>query len=202
MAQDRLIVALEGLQEEWRRLGAPVRDHLAPGRPVEETSALLAGKGLSAPAEVVALWAWADGTEPRGSYWSFGPGNGAFLSVEESLVRYDMNREIHQQGDDPDLPDMYWHATWLPIFVLDLDSFRIYIDVSRVGPDGACPVRVVTWEWEQFDVDQTGSIAELIELWTEALRSDLYQLVTPPSGDVFFEPRDLSHRGPVPPLLS
>jgi len=52
-----LVDALEALVEEHDRIGSPLRDRLAPGTPRVDIESTIRGLGLSAPSELVDLFA-------------------------------------------------------------------------------------------------------------------------------------------------
>lgn len=161
--------ALEGLRTEWERVDAGIVDQLPPGLTRNELDAIEVEFGHALPAEVRELWSWADGTNGEASV---GPGSYVFLSSRGALKEYRVNREIHPEGTYEDIPEMYWHETWMPVFVQGPQ--RLYVDVARDTVSGRSPVRLVSWEWEDFDVDQAPSIEHTVWQWTWLLQAGYY----------------------------
>lgn len=187
---DHVVRALTALEVQWRRLGAPIAKALEPGISAEEIDLLAAPYGLEIPGELKALWGWHNGARaiaPGRGRWTVGPGGYEFLSAQSSLEGYALNRRVHEEspGDDP-LLDPYWHESWLPF--MTHDAQRLYVDCDRTDQFGASPVRLVTWEWENFQVDRATSVAQLIRIWTWLLEQDLYRVVLDESGNAWWEP--------------
>jgi len=123
--------------------------------------------------------------------WTVGPGGYEFLSAPSSLESYAFNRRVHEEspGDDP-LQDPYWHKTWLPF--MTWEAKRLYVDCARTDQFGASPVRLVTWEWENFQVDRATSVAQVIRTWTWLLEQDLYRVARDDAGHAWWEPVEWS----------
>jgi cell wall assembly regulator SMI1 len=177
-----LRLELESLRVEWQRLGAPIAGALAPGITPEEIDALAEPFGLRVPTELKALWEWHNGVQPTegpDADLTIGPGGYYFFSDQQALKSYEQNRLIHAEPPAPDLlaADMYWHASWLPF--MEQGPQRLYVDCDRrvSAHPGAAPIRLVSWEWEAYDVDIASSLAEAVRTWTWLLSQDFYQVV-------------------------
>src|SRR5437764_1031354 len=108
---------LDQLEAQWRRLQAPIADALRPGltdRQLDDVSARL---DLVLPGELRALWAWHDGADPS-TLRDIGPGGYEFLTSDEVVAARQFNLQVHGEAD-ADLPDMYWHRTWIPFMNQD-----------------------------------------------------------------------------------
>lgn len=189
-----VVRALTALEVQWQRLGAPIATVLEPGISSEEIDRLAAPYGLAIPGELKALWGWHDGARavaPGRHRWTVGPGSYEFLSAQGSLESYAFNRRVHEEspGDDP-LQDPYWHRTWLPF--MTWEAKRLYVDCDRTDQFGASPVRLVTWEWENVQVDRAMSVAQVIRIWTWLLEQDLYRVVRDDAGYAWWEPVEWS----------
>lgn len=168
------------LGEQWVRLGAPISDVLAPGISPVEVDALTEPLGLRVPVELKVLWEWHNGSqaEPRGADdYSIGHGGYEFLSVQDALQQYLGNRQSFAEPEEPDLlPQMFWHTSWLPFMMQQAQ--RLYVDCERTvtGHPGAAPVRLVSWEWEAFDVDVAQSVTAAVLTWTWLLEQNYYRV--------------------------
>ncbi len=83
---------------------------------------------------------------------TIGPGGYEFLPLADALQAYTTNREIHGVPE-PEFPDGYWHKSWLPF--MTQDAQRLFVDCDRVLLGGYSPVRLVTWQWDNYEVDRT-----------------------------------------------
>lgn len=181
-----LAALLDELNAQWVRLGAPIARALRPGLSEQQLDAVAERLGVSLPRELRELWAWHDGADPD-SYRDIGPGGYEFLSTEEVVEAHGMNRAIHAESPAPDvLPEMFWHESWIPF--MTQDAQRLYVDAARETTTGSSPVRLVTWEWEDFTVDRAPSLAAAVSMWTWLLESGYYRW----SGDSYGEPVDYS----------
>lgn len=171
IASGVLRTLLEDLLAQWVRLGAPVVRALRPGLTDAELDAVSSELDLELPNELRELWSWHDGCD-RGGNGNIGPGGYQFLSSSDAIEAYRLNRRIH--GEDPgDLPsDPYWRRSWVPF--MTQDAQRLYIDCDRTTTTRTSPVRLVSWEWENFDVDIAPSLASAVSMWIWLLESDYY----------------------------
>ncbi|WP_258725873.1 SMI1/KNR4 family protein [Cellulomonas sp. NS3] len=106
-----------------REAGAPVADMLAP--PHRDPAAAIAHAlpGCTLPDDLVAWWAWHDGTVPRQT--PHGPGwfpvavgaGWAFRSLEGTLAeRQRWLQTAELSAEPPELPaEAFWPTSWLPI---------------------------------------------------------------------------------------
>ena len=169
----RLLRTLQELEFHWRRQEAPIAGLLRPPATDADLQLVRHETGSLVPTELRAWWGWHDGQE-RGRHLadSVGPGGYRLLSVAESVAEYHANRSIHRAPFDPNDPsdNAYWHESWLPFLVQGPQ--RVYVDCAEVAPGNASPVRIVTWEWEDYDVVQAPSVAALAGLMLAELRTD------------------------------
>lgn len=188
-AARNLLSALHALEAQWRRFDAPIVNALEPGISPEQIDDLAAPYGLEVPTELKALWGWHNGAgliSPNHGRWTMGPSGYEFLSAQSSLDSYAFNRRVHDAPDSDLLPDLFWHESWLPFMTAGAE--RLYVDCDRTDQFGASPVRQVSWEWENFQVDRATSVAQVIRIWTWLLEQDLYRLVRHESGVALWEP--------------
>jgi hypothetical protein len=175
MPESGLSDALSRLEAEWVRLGAPIAGLLRPGLSDDEIDGQTASLGLTVPPELRAWWRWHDGAdrgEQHGFERTIGPGGYAFLPLYEALHQYESEMQIANRvrGEAP----VVWGRSWLP-FMVNSGPSRLYVDCDRVTPWKASPVRAVTWEWEEPEVDRAASLWQAVELWVWLLDSDYYQ---------------------------
>jgi hypothetical protein len=167
-----LVDQLEGLRAQWVRLGAPIERLLRPGLEEAEMDSMAAAHNLRLPPELRIWWNWHDGTaDGPDEERSIGPGSYVFLSLAEALEAYEQNRQIHHP--EPDMGDMFWHDSWLPF--MNQQAQRLYVDCDRLSQIGDSPIRLVSWEWEDFDVDRANSLGHAVSMWTWLLSSDFYR---------------------------
>ena len=166
------------LETQWRRHGAPIVDLLRPGISPDEVDGLAAPHGLVVPPELKVLWNWHDGAvlpahSPQ-TVRSVGPAY-EFLSAAECFEQYEFNRSVHAHSPAPDeMPEMYWHKSWLPF--MTADAQRLYVDCDRpLTLSWWSPVRLVSWEWEAFDVDRAISVSHMVSAWVWLLAQDYYR---------------------------
>jgi len=100
--------AIERVLDRLRRLGLPVVDLIQPGRPIKHIREAFAGVGLVAPDDLLALYAYRDGTKVAkgdllddlhlfpGFYW---------LSLKDAFNSY---KAFYQ--------DPRWNRDWFPVF--------------------------------------------------------------------------------------
>lgn len=164
---------LTELEAQWHRLGAPVARALRPGLSERGLDSLAAALDVDLPRELRELWAWHDGAEP-GVRGSIGPGGYEFLTTEEVVAQHRMNLEVHAESPDPEAaPDLFWHRSWVAFMVRGAQ--RLYVDTARRPTSGVSPVRLVSWEWEDVDVDRAPSLAAAVSMWTWLLQSGAYR---------------------------
>jgi len=102
-----------------------------------------------------------------------GPGDFEFHSAQSAIEQYAVNLKVHPP--EPNLmPDLHWHRSWLPF--LTSDASRLYVVCDRVDRFGTSPVRLVTLEWENYEVDRAISVEQVIRTWTWLLQEDLYRV--------------------------
>jgi hypothetical protein len=167
--------ALLRLEAEWVRLDAPITGLLRPGLSDIEIDSQTEPLGLTVPAELRTWWRWHDGAdlgEQHGFERTIGPGGYALLPLHEAVKRYQLEMEIAEnvRGEAP----VAWGRSWLP-FMVNSGPSRLYVDCDRVTPSAASPVRMVTWEWEQPEVDRACSLCQAVELWVWSLESGYYR---------------------------
>lgn len=167
---DILTTLLERLRAEWERLNAPVAGALRPGLGESELAVVEERLQLRLPTELKILWSWHDGCD-AGVDRRIGPGSYEFLSSADAVAEYHFNLSVHPE--EPDSDGLFWRRTWVPF--MKQDTQRLYIDTERHTLAGASPVRLVTWEWEDFDVDRAPSLAAAVSMWTWLLSADYYR---------------------------
>jgi cell wall assembly regulator SMI1 len=154
-------------------LQAPIATALRPGFSESHLDLVAERLGVALPHELRELWAWHDGADPD-SRSDIGPGGYQFLTTDEVVAAHAFNRSIHAESPAPDLiPELFWHRTWIPF--MRQDAQRLYIDAERTTQTWESPVRLVTWEWENFEVDRAPSLAAAVSMWTWLLESDHYR---------------------------
>lgn len=175
-----LLHGLEILEQQWRRLGAPIASNLRAGLSARDIDRLAAPSGLTIPPELRIWWAWHDGAAPAAGAprdsATIGPGRLTFLGLQESLDAAAWNRSVHAKSDD--MGSVYWRDTWLPILIRD--ATRVYVDCSEATPLGYSPLRVVVWEWAQFNVVRAPSLTAAVHLWAQLLEDDHYRIAALP----------------------
>jgi hypothetical protein len=168
---------LEALETAWTDLGAGIASQLRPGLSDAEMDEMAAPFGLAIPLELRVWWNWHDGADiPAGGsreHRAIGPGVYEFLPLDEALKEYEANRRVNSSPGAPTLPDMYWHRSWLPF--MRQQAERLYIDCDRILFDECSPVRLVTWEWEHYNVDRAISLTHAVSLWQWLLTSGYYR---------------------------
>lgn len=162
---------LGGLETEWSRQGAAIVERLRPGLSTTQLDDVSAELGFPLPAEIRELWAWHDGTDQRHPRVNIGPGGYEFHSTEDVLREYRLNRQVHAESPE-DPTDLYWRRHWLPF--MTQGPQRLYVDASRLSDTGCSPVRLVTWEWEDYSVDRAPSLAAAVSMWIWLLSSGYY----------------------------
>ncbi len=192
-----LAEALDQLVVEHDRIGSPLRSRLGPGVPRSKVEAALGGLGLSAPGELVELFAWHEIRDDPGDrsriewFWPAAP-----LRLDEAVRTY---REVIQVGEgaltraafdelvrsfDPrDSFNGFWRDDWFPILYASPEEYAI-----ECGPDagGAAEAAVwrVTWHPDagfptmQLAPSLTAFVTRVVELfrlggyvWNEEYRS-------------------------------
>jgi cell wall assembly regulator SMI1 len=168
-----LRVVLDELNAEWERLNAPICVALRPGLSGQQLADLDDRLGVELPEELRELWSWHDGADP-GSRRDIGAGGYEFLTTDEVVAAYEANLQAHPRSPESDIiPEMYWHRSWVPF--MTQGPQRLYVDAARAATSGLSPVRLVTWEWDGFDVDRAPSLRAAVSMWTWLLRSDYYR---------------------------
>lgn len=164
--------ALDELESQWNRLGAPIATHLRPGLTDAELSNVELELGTPIPPELRGLWTWHDGTNSSESTVDIGPMGMEFFPSSVVLAYLQQNMEVHPEAEAEFDPEQYWHPTWIPFMAQDAQ--RLYVDSTRLVASGASPVRMVSWEWEDYDVDISHSLRDLVQNWTWLLANDYY----------------------------
>jgi hypothetical protein len=178
---DRLLEELDGVERQWRRLGAPIVDGLRPGLPLDKADAIAAASGWELPLELRVLWNWHDGAEATRQR-SIGPGGFEFLSLTEALAETKAQREA--APDSPDQWPAVWRSYWL--IVMTQGPQRLYADCRTSEPfhsPRTVRIGMVPWEWEDADRARAGSLLEAVSLWRWLLEEDYYAVA--PHGDLF-----------------
>ena len=94
-----------------------------------------------------------------------------FLPLRQALGRYDFElsiteRQLADQVGDDWFPR--WGRSWVP-FMTNFTNARLYVDCERVTPWRASPVRMVSWEWTEPEVDRAISLTHAAEAWVWVL---------------------------------
>jgi hypothetical protein len=156
------------LRQAWRRIGAPIADHLRPGLTADRLDELAAAYGFTLPHEARVWWSWHDGSsdnrrpnaEPFPGWW--------LPSLERCIERAarEWERYVDIYGDD--VEDEVWRRSWLPVLT-DIAGEHIVIDCVD-GLERPSPLYLVerTSMRDRFQA-RTASFGQLIEWWIEAI---------------------------------
>ncbi len=106
-----LRAALDELERRLRDFGAPVVEHLLPGRAATEVGEVLGRYGLEAPAELTTLWGWHDGTASERYEDTRLVGHWHVMSLEQAADTHALHREIY---DDPRSDPAGYPQGWFP----------------------------------------------------------------------------------------
>lgn len=174
--QDALRQELDGLEREWRRLGAPIADGLQPGLALEAIDQIAEVQGWTIPYEFRVLWNWRNGADPSRPR-SIGPGGYEFLSLQEALSETARQRELFP--DTPQYRPAVWQPYWL--VVMTQGPQRLYADCRTdrpFGTPGIAPLGLAPLEWEDADLARARSLLEATALWRWLLEAGYYHLST------------------------
>ena len=147
-----LTTALGAVVAAHRALGSPIGDFLRPGLPAAVVVSSLDALGLPAPAEVVELYGWADGTDEAA--WQATQGATPFLRFVgdawfpplDDAVRWchavrETAESLAWDSDGAVTADHFWHPTWFPVLRRNRGEFAV-----ACLPAGPATVHVVDWE--------------------------------------------------------
>lgn len=174
---------LEGLEERWRRQGAPLADRLQPGLSRGEIERLMAPLGLQLPHEVELWWSWHNGVAASGAKYldrAFGP-DFAYLPLAEAVERYTTMRRIATEvasapgteGESAD-PEFWWQPSWFPILGTGYGAV-ITCDCAR-PPESPAPIFSVWWATNEVPNDSAASsFGEAVTWWIEALDTGVWK---------------------------
>lgn len=166
---ERLAAILAQIEEQWRRLDAPIVNALRPGLDDATMDSVAAAQGWSMPEELRVWYRWHDGAEPT-KRRSIGPGGFEFLTLSEALQVTAWNRDFFA-GAAP----LFWPDQWF-VF-LRMDAQRLYMDTTRNGfRNGSTPIGLVSREPEDGDVHRAGSLLQAASLWLWLLEGDHYRV--------------------------
>jgi hypothetical protein len=170
MARDVLREALDAIEGQWVRLGAPIASHLRPGLAGQELDELAAACGWALPPELRTWWGWHDGTDSASSLLDIGPGGFWFFSAERAFRETQEERQI--APDDADNPG--WRHSWLKF--MPRDASRLYADCAhfRFSTPGYLPIGLVPKEWDGADVPVARSLTQVALMWLWLLEHDHY----------------------------
>jgi cell wall assembly regulator SMI1 len=159
--------------------GSPIRRFLRPGIPEESVRDRLEAIGLTAPAELVELYVWHDGTD-QGAWLGDGHQNNLcllpfarFTPLAESISDYLELKSNWQKtpwyedylaGNDPGWG--YWRTEWFPVF--QSDKWRHAVDCLRTDTN---PVWHVYFEPFPKTEPSHASLSDLAEILTGLFRS-------------------------------
>lgn len=142
--------ALEGIEAAWRRQGAPIAAHLAPGLSDQEIDALLQPSGITLPETARELFRWHDGAglgEPHPWYGrAVGAGHWRFQPLHECLDYY-VNEWLPAiaeacalQGERP----AAWRG-WFPLFLCDEhgQAVAVFCPEKAGTPHAVCAADVI-----------------------------------------------------------
>ncbi|MFG1839079.1 SMI1/KNR4 family protein [Micromonospora sp. NPDC049175] len=179
-ADQNLTRVLEQLESQWRRIGAPIAERLAPGKSDGHLAAVFSASDLHLPAEVRRLWGWHDGVRRLqagtrlGMESRVGPGGWEFLSLTEAMDERSLMLGVcgrtHYPADDRDW-DGYWRPSWLPLFAFDANL--VFVDLAR-SSHGNSPVHLWSAEPEDVGVARTASLTDLLAIWVGLLDEGYY----------------------------
>lgn len=158
--------ALQALEQEWRRLGAPTEQALAPGVPEREVRRRLEGQLHSVTPELVAWFGWHDGC--LYSAWQAAPLGLQLLSLDEALIS--RQQQLTVQPGDPVSPGPTWNPGWLPI--TDAPSSAMYaLDTDTQQ------LLFVDWWSAEFAEPVAPDLQTAVLFWVDVLRQDYYRWI-------------------------
>jgi cell wall assembly regulator SMI1 len=184
-------LVVEQLEAAWRRKGASIAEHLAPGATSEHLRELEAQSGLTIPPELVAWWSWHDGVTPtRDNLISAEHDMGVWriLSAAEAFAEHRGRWQTYGLGPpqvspedairmaaehDPENWQGEWLYTWLPVFKLDANVF--FVDCTAVTPRGTVPVRYHDHTPEDVFTPSTGSMTAFLATMAFMIDTDIMQ---------------------------
>jgi cell wall assembly regulator SMI1 len=136
-----LQLLLEQLLLAQEASGAPLRRYLRPGAPESEVRVRLESLGLTAPADLVALYGWHDGIDqsaweadgsdlildffPYATFKPLGRAVADYVELKDAWQKTPMY-ERYLAGSDPGFG--YWRSEWFPLF--ESDRWRHAIDCA------------------------------------------------------------------------
>jgi hypothetical protein len=176
-------IALDGLLARWNAAGARIAGCLRPGVSSGVIrSKLMAGLGLGAPRDLVALWSWRDGTEPGEVGCTVAP-HMYFLGVDAAIRHGQQMRELASQtaaaqrdwgpaflGD----PEYWWRSEWIPVLRSDSGGFI----ACAVPDDATAPTPIWAIDWLDYNPDAgpvLPSLDALIDLLSENVTKQLWR---------------------------
>lgn len=176
-----LTEALDALVVEHDRIGSPLRSRLGPGVPRAKVEEALLGLGLSAPEELIELFAWheiRDEPDDRSRIEWFWPA--APLTLDESVRTY---RQVIRVGtgaltraefdelvrtvDPRDSFTGFWRDDWLPFLYGSPEEYALECGSSG----GEAAVWRVSWHPDtgfptmQLAPSLTAFVARVVELF-------------------------------------
>jgi hypothetical protein len=164
---------LEQLHDRWRRLDAPIINHLKPGLSDARMDALTEPLGLSLPSEARVWWAWHDGVDAGAVAVQgerlIGPG-WPFIPLAEAVAECQRCRQLSDEmlritaGREP----LWWSPAWFPLTV-EQPLADLVIDCG-VGEYEPTPVRRITPpEGQAMPEPSVPSLGALVQRWIEAI---------------------------------
>jgi cell wall assembly regulator SMI1 len=183
----RLRSALLAFEDRLAREGVPVVANMRPPATDEVLRHLESETGYAVRGEPLTWWQWHDGIRdpepsvPRSMLRlaSLQLGGSAYtpLTIEEALRSWaERIRFARETAEDAEAEGYeFEHAdSWFPIGVSEHGS-ELLIELE-VGQSGESAVRV--WEWSDPEGQarvRSGSMAEMVELWNDALERGLWR---------------------------
>jgi hypothetical protein len=183
-----LIESLEALLEEHDRIGSPLRDRLAQGKPPGEVEAAIRGLGLTPPIELVDLFAWreiqdAPGDEARITWlWPASP-----LRFEEAIGAYrqsmdvggittdELQQQLETIAGEATLTG-FWRSDWFPILYGSPETYAV-----ACRPGGAVTAEGPVWrvKWQPDPGFQSAEVAPsltaFVDRVVELFRAGAYE---------------------------
>ena len=166
-------------------MGSPDGDYLRPGLARQDVERALQSIGMPAPADVVDLYGWADGTDEEA--WQRNAtagerlpflrflGDTYFPPLSDALTWYGNVQEVAAEvafaSVDALVATDLWQPSWFPVFRPDRGEYAVVC-----APDQPATVRRVDWETAP-NGRELASLTALIRSATAELRDEFVWLV-------------------------
>jgi cell wall assembly regulator SMI1 len=181
MPADGLEASLRRLEAAWRRQGAPILEHAAPGLTDAEIDDLMGPLDVELPEELRTWWRWHDGLLGDPAMYDFGasyglgsvgPGGWQLMSLRDAIVRYQREPREAQWPADPIAGQFFWRDSWFPFARVGSNQDFLFVDTDA-GEEP--PVRVCfNTDWYEWDVDLAPTLAAAIGIWVRTLEEGYF----------------------------